>query len=193
MHLRERSFELGSATARLRPRRARNVRLHTVGRVSGIDGPLIGRIANQPSAEGRSDSILFIRKGDEVRDTFGYLALLTNAETLPNDHGIPSATGVCGMDYLVEGDVVSIEPKGSVRVLYRRSSPHNFIFMTEQCNRYCLMCSQPPRPPDDRDRISAHLRLIDLVDPATTELGITGGEPTLSGADCLRLIGLGTV
>jgi len=50
------------------------------------------------------------------------------------------------------------------------------------------MCSQPPREIDDFDRIQEHLRLIDLIDPETKELGITGGEPTLFRDDFLRLI-----
>jgi len=50
------------------------------------------------------------------------------------------------------------------------------------------MCSQPPRQVNDFDRISEHFRLIDLIDPVTRELGITGGEPTLFKEDFLRLI-----
>jgi MoaA/NifB/PqqE/SkfB family radical SAM enzyme len=34
-----------------------------------------------------------------------------------------------------------------------------------------------------------HYRLIDLVDPATREIGITGGEPTLFGKEFIRFIG----
>jgi His-Xaa-Ser system radical SAM maturase HxsC len=60
--------------------------------------------------------------------------------------------------------------------------------MTDQCNSFCLMCSQPPKKIDDRERMAEHLRLIDLMDPHTHELGITGGEPTLFGDDFLRLI-----
>ena len=41
------------------------------------------------------------------------------------------------------------------------------------------MCSQPPKQVNDFDRISERLRLIELMDPDTKELGITGGEPTL--------------
>jgi His-Xaa-Ser system radical SAM maturase HxsC len=41
---------------------------------------------------------------------------------------------------------------------------------------------------DDRHRIAGHLRLIELIDPSTAELGITGGEPTLLKDDLLLLI-----
>jgi His-Xaa-Ser system radical SAM maturase HxsC len=50
------------------------------------------------------------------------------------------------------------------------------------------MCSQPPKNIDDSDRITEHLRLIDLIHPDTPELGITGGEPTLLKDDLLRII-----
>ncbi|BDB44749.1 MULTISPECIES: hypothetical protein [Mycobacterium] len=59
---------------------------------------------------------------------------------------------------LGDGDVLSIHPpSGRVRVLYRRSSRHNYFLVTERCNNYCLMCSQPPkksrrRLADRRDR-----------------------------------------
>jgi His-Xaa-Ser system radical SAM maturase HxsC len=50
------------------------------------------------------------------------------------------------------------------------------------------MCSQPPRERDDSDRLEEHFRLIDLIDPATAELGLTGGEPTLFRDGFLALI-----
>jgi His-Xaa-Ser system radical SAM maturase HxsC len=72
--------------------------------------------------------------------------------------------------------------------LYRKGSPHNFILVTDQCNSFCLMCSQPPRQVDDFDRIGEHLRLIDLIASETREIGVTGGEPTLFKDDFLRLV-----
>ncbi|MBV9495949.1 MAG: His-Xaa-Ser system radical SAM maturase HxsC, partial [Acidobacteria bacterium] len=63
-----------------------------------------------------------------------------------------------------------------------------FILVTEQCNSLCLMCSQPPKTIDDSGRLAEHLRLIDLIDPRTEELGITGGEPTLFRDGFLALI-----
>jgi His-Xaa-Ser system radical SAM maturase HxsC len=50
------------------------------------------------------------------------------------------------------------------------------------------MCSQPPKPIDDFHRLSEHYRLIDLIDPETSELGITGGEPTLFKEHFIRFI-----
>lgn len=101
---------------------------------------------------------------------------------------MPLVHTVSGLDYLSDGDVVSVNQEGFVRTLYRKGSSHNFIFVTDQCNSFCLMCSQPPKRIDDFDRIREHLRLIDLMDTDTQELGITGGEPTLFKDDFLRLV-----
>src|SRR5271169_2850823 len=74
-----------------------------------------------------------------------------------------------------------------MRVLYRRASKHSAFLITERCNHYCLMCSQPPRDVNDGwilDEIKAALLLIDRE---TESLGFTGGEPLL---DCKSFIAL---
>jgi His-Xaa-Ser system radical SAM maturase HxsC len=89
---------------------------------------------------------------------------------------------------LGEGDVVGVYPQsGRVRVLYRRSSRHNFFLVTERCNNYCLMCSQPPRKVDDGWLIDEIAEALPLVDPATPALTFTGGEPL---TEWPRFIGL---
>ncbi|WP_458316421.1 His-Xaa-Ser system radical SAM maturase HxsC [Mycolicibacterium brisbanense] len=89
---------------------------------------------------------------------------------------------------LGDGDVLSIYPKsGRVRVLYRRSSRHNFFLVTERCNNYCLMCSQPPRKVDDGWLIDEIAQSLSLVDPATSALTFTGGEPL---TEWRRFVGL---
>jgi His-Xaa-Ser system radical SAM maturase HxsC len=50
------------------------------------------------------------------------------------------------------------------------------------------MCSQPPRDVDDSRRVGEILRLLELVDPAARELGLTGGEPTLLGRGLFDII-----
>jgi len=48
--------------------------------------------------------------------------------------------------YLAAGDVIAFDPGSRrFRVLFRRASKHNSFLVTERCNHYCLMCSQPPR------------------------------------------------
>ncbi|HVE73307.1 MAG TPA: His-Xaa-Ser system radical SAM maturase HxsC [Thermoanaerobaculia bacterium] len=124
---------------------------------------------------------------DRAADIDGYLGVLAldDIDALP---AIPIAHGLRHLDYLDDGDVVAVDPNGFVRTLYRRASRHNFILVTDQCNSYCLMCSQPPKAIDDFDRLDEHLRLVELIDPATESLGITGGEPTLFRDGFLTLI-----
>jgi His-Xaa-Ser system radical SAM maturase HxsC len=64
-------------------------------------------------------------------------------------------------------------------VLFRRASKHNSFLVTERCNHYCLMCSQPPRNVKDGWIIDEIASCIDLIDPATESVGFTGGEPLL--------------
>jgi hypothetical protein len=48
--------------------------------------------------------------------------------------------------YLAHGDVVRIDPRrGGLTALYRRGSESNGFLVTERCDNYCVMCSQPPK------------------------------------------------
>jgi len=165
------------------------VKLHGIGRATGLKEPIIGRVLTEEApAELRQDSVLVWKQLNQPSDTSGYLALL-----LPNAAPrwlslSPLIHSAKSLDYLSDGDVIYVSPNGFVRTLYRKNSTSNFLLATDQCNSFCLMCSQPPREVNDFDRISEHLRLIDLMDPETRELGITGGEPTLFKDEFLRLI-----
>jgi His-Xaa-Ser system radical SAM maturase HxsC len=165
------------------------VKLHETARVSGIAQTLLGRVARTPLADpdARRDAWLLVENGVLRCDPHDYLGVLALGAA-PPVVGIPVAHGLQQLGYLDDGDVVAVDPNGFVRALYRRASPHNFILVTEQCNSYCLMCSQPPKAIDDSDRLAEHFRLIELIDPATPELGITGGEPTLFRDGFLELI-----
>lgn len=48
---------------------------------------------------------------------------------------------------LQSGDIVSATPERcEASILYRESDLHHGLQMTNRCNSYCLMCSQPPHP-----------------------------------------------
>ena len=166
------------------------MKLYSIGRALDVAVPIIGRITTveQPQGEARSDSILFWKESVAPVNPSGYRAIITPQKHPYWNISIPLIHSITDLDYLSDGDVVSIASNGFVRALYRRNSPHNFILVTDQCNSYCLMCSQPPKQVNDFDRIYEHLRLVDLIDSETRELGLTGGEPTLFKDDFLRLI-----
>ena len=75
-----------------------------------------------------------------------------------------------------------------MRCLYRRSAPSNSILLTEQCNHYCLMCSQPPKTRDDSWLLREAFELISIIPTDTKELILTGGEPTLYGPRLVELL-----
>src|SRR5207249_1470848 len=91
--------------------------------------------------------------------------------------------------YLKDGDIVSIDPiRQNLQALFRKSSPNNTILLTEQCNHYCLMCSQPPKEVDDSYLLERAFELISLIPKDTQSLGFSGGEPTLYGDRLIALI-----
>jgi His-Xaa-Ser system radical SAM maturase HxsC len=164
------------------------MRLHAAARVSGIDRTLLGRVARTPVDDPAARSHSWRLAGNADGAVDGYLGILSLDPLESPPDGIAVAHGLRTLDYLQDGDVVAVDPNGFVRTLYRRGSRHNFILVTDQCNSYCLMCSQPPKAIDDFDRLEEHLRLVDLIDPATESLGLTGGEPTLFREGFLTLI-----
>src|SRR2546430_1857767 len=91
--------------------------------------------------------------------------------------------------YLKDGDIVFIDPtRQNLQALFRKGSPHNTILLTEQCNHYCLMCSQPPKEVDDSYLLDRAFALISLIPKDTHSLGFSGGEPTLYGDRLIDLI-----
>lgn len=92
------------------------------------------------------------------------------------------------LSYLSEGDVIRLAESGAIYVIYRRNASSNSLLVTERCNSFCVMCSQPPRNVNDDYLIDEYLSALPLIDRSTTEIGITGGEPTLLGNRLLTLV-----
>jgi len=60
------------------------------------------------------------------------------------------------------------------------NSNDNSLFVTSQCDNRCLMCSQPPLNRNDIEHhFERNLSLIQTIPLDLTDIGITGGEPTL--------------
>jgi His-Xaa-Ser system radical SAM maturase HxsC len=92
-------------------------------------------------------------------------------------------------EYLADGDILGFHPDSKrFRTLYRRSSAHNSFLVTERCNHYCLMCSQPPRDVDDSWILREIREALPLVDKRTRSLGFTGGEPLLDWRDFMAVL-----
>lgn len=158
------------------------------------DGPdrMVVRVTDQqdrPLAL-RAREAFLVAEGN-LPDGFGiYLSLAKDAAALSR---LPPEAKMMILPnefhYLADGDVLRLWPKSNgVRVLYRRNSFHNHFLLTERCNHYCLMCSQPPKNIDDNWITDDVLAAIPLIDPSTQEIGFTGGEPTLLGDDFFRIL-----
>lgn len=171
---------------------------------------LSGRVIDIAVAEGRSPAGTGQDRGlySLTINTDLPPALRTTKALLVRDVGVPIPTGFKhyfafhqrpsngpgnwttlseDFEYLGEDDVVALSGN-HFRSLYRATSEHNSILLTEQCNNYCLMCSQPPKRVDDKWLLDEAFDLIRLMPRNAKSLGITGGEPTLFGEDFVTLI-----
>lgn len=151
--------------------------------------PFICRITEQAAlpAAARENECLLARTA-MVELPRGFRAYLLTEEphaAAPRDAYLLSPT----LSYLQQGDVIRIDPlRQSINVLYRRASPSNSLLVTERCDNYCVMCSQPPRRHDDSWIVDELRQVIPLMSPETREIGITGGEPALLGHALVEIV-----
>ncbi len=167
------------------------MRLHTAGTAQGFRGPIIARVATKLLPIGmRKDVALVLASLEGDPTSFrGYAAVIVQRRLDGNPISGPLIHSVREIDHLSSGHVVTLEPNGFIRTLYRPESPHNTLFATERCNSNCLMCSQPPVDKDDIAALTnRNLKLIDFISPAPEYLCITGGEPTLLDKHLLTIL-----
>ncbi|SHN66208.1 His-Xaa-Ser system radical SAM maturase HxsC [Bradyrhizobium erythrophlei] len=92
-------------------------------------------------------------------------------------------------DYLGPGDILGFHiPTKKFRTLFRENSRHNSFLVTERCNNYCLMCSQPPKDIDDRWILDEIKKSLPLVPKTTRTLTFTGGEPLSDWVDFIKIL-----
>jgi His-Xaa-Ser system radical SAM maturase HxsC len=111
-------------------------------------------------------------------------------DVLPGSNRLPQLIVVPkSFDYLSDGDLLGFRGNGGrFRTLYRRGSAHNAFLVTERCNHYCLMCSQPPRDVDDGWLLDEIRACLSLMDPRTRSFAFTGGEPLLEWQRFMALL-----
>lgn len=95
---------------------------------------------------------------------------------------------------LLPGDVVAVgRQPHSAYVLFRETDVHHTLFVTNRCNSYCLMCSQPPTPHDDSWLVDEVMEAIRHIRTSPRTVGLSGGEPLLLGDGLKRVLdGLAT-
>jgi His-Xaa-Ser system radical SAM maturase HxsC len=150
--------------------------------------PFLARVCKNPdlpvAARGR-ELLLHDGSGPLVAGFRGHLV------RAPCDPGDVADVYLLGQefDYVGPGDVVRVDPgRGAMTVLYRRASAYNSLLVTERCDNYCVMCSQPPKRHDDARLVDELFEVIPLMARDTPEIGITGGEPGLLGPRLVELV-----
>lgn len=164
------------------------IQLGVHGVAFGVSADIVGRVSfvAVPANERPQTVRVITTDAAATEDLSGYAAVVASEESLPAQR-VPWI-GRCRVDHLCDRDIVLINPRGYVRTVIRHGSRSNSLFATDRCNSFCLMCSQPPREVDDSGKAGELIRIVRLMDPATAELGITGGEPTLLGDGLLQVI-----
>jgi His-Xaa-Ser system radical SAM maturase HxsC len=131
-----------------------------------------------------------VKPGRPVPAGYGlYVTVVDEAETLSSLE-TPGPVLKLGSElaHLSSGDIIHVPTEGRrVTVLWKNSAQHNGLLLTEQCDNYCLMCSQPPKERDDSWLFDRAAKVVSLLPEDARSLSLTGGEPTLH-AD--KLIGL---
>lgn len=130
--------------------------------------------------------------GDPASMPEDFLGAVVVGDKDPADHiASPMLLLPDTFSYLADGDIIRVEAhSGRVRVLFRENANQNSFLLTERCNHFCLMCSQPPKDIDDSWIVDETLQVLRMLPISTREIGFTGGEPTLLGdrfIDLLRI------
>ncbi|MES1937448.1 His-Xaa-Ser system radical SAM maturase HxsC [Salinisphaera hydrothermalis] len=162
-----------------------------IGWPEGIE-PFVAKVVTSPGLPGpiAKDAVLLVDRPADV-----------DADTASKFRGIVTKTsgqaGDCrcvvelepDLGHVSAGDVMRLDPARSrIRVLFQRRATHNSLLVTERCNSFCLMCSQPPRAVDDSHLIEEIKRTIELIPRETPRLGLSGGEPTLCGDGFFEIV-----
>lgn len=152
-------------------------------------GPRLYSLSTQASlpAALRGKKAFLIKEAGLIPTGFNHYFHLEGVDvTIPE----PEKTTRLGKEFSYFGndDVVSLTDDGRIRSIFRADSNHNSILLTEQCNNYCLMCSQPPKRVDDSWLLREAFDAIRLIPRGTKVLGFTGGEPTVYGEEFIKLL-----
>ena len=93
------------------------------------------------------------------------------------------------LQHIDVGDVIVVPPDGQrLMVAWKSTATHNSLLLTERCDNFCIMCSQPPKDRDDSYLYERAERIISALPSSARSLGLTGGEPTIEPGSFLHLL-----
>lgn len=137
------------------------------------------------------DALAYLVEPDEPEPHLppGFSLYITRSGRRLENDILPSIELPAQLDHLSPGDILSVSTDGTrLRVKWRARSRQNSILLTERCDNYCLMCSQPPKERADSWLLDEAIEVLCLLSPDTRQICFTGGEPTLYGNDFLGLL-----
>lgn len=175
--------------------------LHGIATYSrGIAGPQASSVLRLRSLDGRiinsECDLVLVRSREEIHRAIdaGVKGMIIVGDEELGDHSevgeVPRLIKIpTKFNYLADGDIIGVRHQSTrFRTLYRRDSKHNSFLVTDRCNHYCLMCSQPPKDVDDRWILDEIRAAIPLIDKDTPSLGFTGGEPLLDWREFIKVL-----
>lgn len=119
-------------------------------------------------------------------------SLVCHAASIAREFNIPAVIRVANArDCINNGDIIEVDAdKGRVKILFRRESLHNTLYLTDKCNNNCIIC------PLERDKDFSLHRLsvkeikkrIDAIPKKTSHINISGGEPTILKDDFFKIL-----
>ena len=164
---------------------------------TSTDQRAVFRLCSPTKVPVHSADVALVRDANELvrAQSSGFDAAIIISGSEPPRNGNPTPRRVIQLatefDYLADGDILGFHPGSKrFRTIYRRGSAHNSFLVTERCNHYCLMCSQPPRDVDDGWILREIRDALPLIDKQTRTMGFTGGEPLLDWQEFIRVLAL---
>jgi len=154
-----------------------------------ISDDIIGKIAHRYGIFSNKRDLIYTTAERSIPK--GFAAVITNNSkehiSASDDNYLSIVCNVRGIDGLSDGDVVCVNPSGSITILFKKGAVGNALFVTERCNCSCIMCPQPPVS-KEIDKTELNLKILSLIDKGTPMLGLTGGEPTLLGDSFIKIL-----
>ena len=170
------------------------MQLNFRGKPFNIKSPIVGEIRkDSKNLDTNKNYILFAKDFSSInfnKKLFAAYIIRDSEGKINNKTKIaePIVYDLPLLNHLEDGDIVVIHSDGVLNTLYKYNHVHNTFFVTDRCNSNCLMCSQPPKDRDDIAYLhNINMQMVKLLPESISEIGITGGEPTLLGEKLIEL------
>ena len=156
---------------------------------------IIGRVSKSGHHfNWRRNTILVSEK--KMNWSLGYSAYLTNVpvsqSNIRNEFQLIKNKGIneLNLEDISDGDIVILNPDGSVNRVWDIDAYENVVMITNTCNCNCIMCPQPSCA-DSKNMFEMNSTMLSLVNPEYSgSIGFTGGEPTLKLENLCTLLEL---